>query len=159
MLSNRKHPRLKNGQIYKDESNIVHIICHYKCDNNTLENTSNHMLNMIKIISLEKDITVYAFSIMPNHIHLLISQTAEFGIFEFVKTFKGRLSVIFRKNNLSVSFQKSFYDHVVREDEDLLIIAKYIIKNPLRGGIAECIGEHRFSGSLYFNIEDFFGGV
>lgn len=39
-------------------------------------------------------------------------------------------------------WQRGFHDHALRDDEDLRDIARYIIANPLRSGIAKNIGEY-----------------
>jgi hypothetical protein len=44
-------------------------------------------------------------------------------------------------NNQSL-WQKSFYDHGLRSEEDLKGIARYIVANPLRAGLVEHIGEY-----------------
>lgn len=39
-------------------------------------------------------------------------------------------------------WQKGFFDHAARSDEDLLTIARYIIANPLRAGLCESVGDY-----------------
>jgi REP element-mobilizing transposase RayT len=39
-------------------------------------------------------------------------------------------------------WQKSFYDHALRQDEDVRGIARYIVANRLRAGLVEHIGEY-----------------
>jgi len=39
-------------------------------------------------------------------------------------------------------WQKGYYDHAVRCDEDLRRLARYMIANPLRAGLVERIGDY-----------------
>ena len=39
-------------------------------------------------------------------------------------------------------WQKAFYDHAVRKDEDVRGIARYIVANPLRSGLVKNIGDY-----------------
>jgi REP element-mobilizing transposase RayT len=39
-------------------------------------------------------------------------------------------------------WQKAFYDHALRKDEDVQNIARYIVANPLRAGLVKNIGEY-----------------
>jgi REP element-mobilizing transposase RayT len=39
-------------------------------------------------------------------------------------------------------WQKSFHDHALRKEEDLLAIARYIVANPLRAGLVKKIGDY-----------------
>lgn len=46
-------------------------------------------------------------------------------------------------NNISGPvLQKSYYDHAIRSDEDIKRIARYIVANPLRAGLASEIGNY-----------------
>jgi len=47
-------------------------------------------------------------------------------------------------------WQPSFYDHVLRNDEDLPAVARYILNNPVRKGLVDHYTEYVFSGSLVF---------
>ena len=74
------------------------------------------------------------YVIMPNHIHALLricnpekSQDIP-DISRMVKQFKGRVS----KEIGEPVWQKSFYDHVIRSEEDYLQKWQYIDNNPAR---------------------------
>jgi REP element-mobilizing transposase RayT len=74
----------------------------------------------------------------------------------FVKRFKQATGWWFRNRHLAGSlkasptslWQKSYHDHVVRSEEDLLQIAKYIVGNPARSGLVESTADYPFSGSV-----------
>ena len=79
-------------------------------------------------------ITVDNYVIMPNHIHLLLQINADIDgrpmaaptISTVVNQMKG---VISKRAGFSV-WQKGFYDHVIRNDNDYRDIWKYIEGNP-----------------------------
>ena len=88
-----------------------------------------------------RGITVDKFVIMPNHIHiiLLVDETAAGGtsrapsptnaaIPHFVSTLK-RFCHRDIGNDI---FQRSYHDHVIRDEEDYLLIWQYIDNNPVR---------------------------
>ena len=61
-----------------------------------------------------------------------------------VKTFKARTAQDIN-GYLGIRgalWQKGFYDHGLREEEDLKDIARYIVANPLRAGLVEKIGDY-----------------
>ncbi|MBR6920768.1 MAG: transposase [Clostridia bacterium] len=83
------------------------------------------------------------YVIMPDHIHLLLSIHADENgrpmvaptVSRIVKQFKGSVT---RQLGRSI-WQKSFFDHIIRNKEDYEKHAKYIYENPLalyydRGG-------------------------
>ena len=82
------------------------------------------------------EVQVDHFCIMPNHVHfLLMIQPAADGRTQFaptisrvVKQFKGSVT---KKAGFPL-WQKSFYDHIVRNRESYLDIWRYINENPLK---------------------------
>ncbi len=45
-------------------------------------------------------------------------------------------------NRQGALWQKSFYDHALRKNEDVRGIARYFVANPLRAGLVEHIGNY-----------------
>jgi hypothetical protein len=51
-------------------------------------------------------------------------------------------------------WQRGYYDHVLRQDEDLHRVAAYIVANPVRAGICPDALAYRFSGSETMSMTD-----
>ncbi len=79
-------------------------------------------------------VSVDHYVIMPNHIHLLIRLDGAMwaspptGIESIVRSFK---TLVSKEIGVSV-WQRSFYDHIIRNQEDYDQIAEYIMTNPMR---------------------------
>jgi REP element-mobilizing transposase RayT len=91
--------------------------------------------------------SVLAFCVMPDHVHVLLT-ILERSAIEFVRLLKGRATVALRSLGHRNLWQTSFYDHVVRRDEDINAVMRYILENPVRQGLVEDWTEYRWSGSL-----------
>jgi len=110
-------------------------------------------LRLIKELSGQHSIPIYAYCIMPDHIHLLLSASEKKGIVEFIAELKSLSTRIAWKHNLQGSiWQRSFYDHFLRKEEDVKIVAKYIVNNPVRKGLVQDWGDYRFCGSLVYEL-------
>ena len=61
-----------------------------------------------------------------------------------VKTLKARsaLSINAYSGHSGSLWQRAYYDRAARKDEDIREIARYIIANPLRAGLAQNIGDY-----------------
>jgi putative transposase len=61
-----------------------------------------------------------------------------------MKEFKGRtaLRVNRRLGRVGPRWQKTYYDHALRAEEDLRAQARYIVANPLRAGLVTDIGQY-----------------
>ena len=77
------------------------------------------------------------YVIMPNHVHMIvIIEPEESGpmrasaptISQYIKSFKGLAT---KEAGISL-WQRSFYDHVIRDETDYLRIASYIMENPAK---------------------------
>ncbi len=84
---------------------------------------------------------LHAYSIMPNHVHLVITPLATqdeyVSITWILKLLKGLTA---RKANLILGregtfWQAEFYDHVVRDDQEFERIVNYVLSNQERAGL------------------------
>ena len=81
---------------------------------------------------------VLAYVIMPDHIHVLLNgMTDASDLVRFVQRFKQATAYEFKQRAGDGLWQHSFFDHVVRGDEDVLPIARYIIDNPVEAGLMD----------------------
>ena len=48
-------------------------------------------------------------------------------------------------------WQPNYHDHAVRRDEDLRVLARYIVANPLRAGLVERIGDYPWWDSIWLD--------
>lgn len=99
--------------------------------------------NAINDIELHyKNISVDNYVIMPNHIHMIISLHCEFAdgfvqpnsasvgyptISTVIQQFKGAVT----KKIVFGLWQKSFHDHIIRNEEEYCKIWQYIDNNPV----------------------------
>lgn len=76
------------------------------------------------------------FIVMPNHFHAIAILDGEsYVLSEIVRGFKTWSSRRINKLERAVGkpvWQRSFYDHVIRDDKDLEGIREYIVNNPLK---------------------------
>jgi REP element-mobilizing transposase RayT len=91
-----------------------------------------------------------AFVIMPNHIHWLIQLGEKETLSQVIKTFKGRCAKVARDNfSIHQLWQRNYYDHLIRNEDDLIINARYIISNPLRAKIVKSIALYPYWDCIY----------
>jgi putative transposase len=94
------------------------------------------------------------FMIMPNHVHGILeikndgrrgkiyrAPTRRFGaanprsLSTIVRTFKSAVTRICREKKCDSSFriwQRSYFEHIIRNEQDLNRIRRYIVENPVR---------------------------
>ena len=89
--------------------------------------------NIGKLNSIYETVCVDKYVVMPNHIHLIVviqNGRTQFAptLSRIVKQFKGKIT----KQVGFCIWQKSFYDHVIRDEKDYLRIWEYIENNPAK---------------------------
>jgi len=153
MYHNRHNaPRLHSFNYKGSYSYFLTLSC-YKRNPYFLDSSTVHLLIPILITTSTKfDFTIYVYCFMPNHLHLLTTGGADADLPRFVQAFKQKSSYTFRCTKGMKLWQRSYYDHVLRHDEALADIAKYILNNPVRGGLVNDFREYEFSGSSIFDI-------
>ena len=79
------------------------------------------------------------FTLMPNHIHAVLFLTEELSpkhnlskIMRGFKTWSARKINETRESKGSPVWQRSFYDRIIRDEQELQQIRAYIINNPLK---------------------------
>ena len=79
--------------------------------------------------------TVLAYCFMPNHLHLLVKSSETSSLVPFMKRFKQLSSYRHKQRTGRPLWHRSYYDHVLRREDDLLAAAEYIWNNPVRAGL------------------------
>jgi len=103
----------------------------------------------------EWKLDIICFCFMPDHLHLLISGLDESSDLRgFIKNFKQKTGYAFKQNTGRKLWQRSFYDHILRGEEETYDISKYILENPVRKGIVEDYRDYPFSWCKYFELKD-----
>ena len=79
-----------------------------------------------------------AWVVMPDHLHWLLQLGEHTDLSDTIRTLKGRSA----RRLGGPLWQRAFHDRALREEEDLLAAARYIVANPLRAGLATRIGDY-----------------
>ena len=97
-------------------------------------------------VSAARGTLVYAWCIMPDHVHLLLQDS---DIVAFVRMIKGRVSPYSRRLEPGRKlWQRSFYDHALRSEETIFDVARYIFGNAVRAKLVTAASDYPLYGSL-----------
>ena len=120
-----------------------------------------------------ENVGIDEFSVMPNHIHgILIIEENMVGnaymrslrnrtkmlLCKIIQQYKASVTRTINslKNVFHFGWQKSFYDHVIRNDRSLDNLRQYITNNPLKW---ELDIENRKGNSPHKNCVDYYGEI
>src|SRR5262249_5743566 len=105
------------------------------------------VLSQILRAADEDQFAILAYCFMPDHVHLLIqgesdasdcrrfiTRAKQYGAYYFSKTFGSRL------------WQRYGFEHVLRDDETTMDVARYILENPIRAGLVRRVEDYPHVG-------------
>lgn len=96
---------------------------------------------------------VYMF--MPDHLHLVLEGNSEDSdLWKTIVLFKQKSGFWLARNNKKIRWQKDFFDHIHRKEEDLKKHIFYVLNNPVRKGLVNDWKNYPFKGSLDFNLDE-----
>src|SRR5438270_822368 len=81
----------------------------------------------------ERGIAVGRFVIMPDHIHLFVSNNSDTQLSQWVRLLKRDLSQAIPSS--SPHWQKGFFDHLIRNSASHSEKWEYVYQNPVRAGL------------------------
>ena len=101
----------------------------------------------------QEGFALVAYCYMPDHLHLLavggrddsdcrrfISLSKQLSGYHYQKAFGRRL------------WQRYGFEHVLRSNEDLLSVARYIVENPVRARLVNSVCAYPFTGSALYSV-------
>ena len=96
------------------------------------------LVSHLKNISSDMKMNLLCYVVMPDHMHVLLESSGKESIVEWVRRLKGRFSREAGKQGVvNPVWQRSFFDHFLREDEQPLKTVQYILENPQRTGLVD----------------------
>jgi REP element-mobilizing transposase RayT len=97
-------------------------------------------------------VLIYCF--MPDHLHVILQgQDDSADSWRAMVDFKQQSGFWFGRNRPQDGWQKDFYDHIIRADEDLGAQIRYIADNPVRRGLVKMWSEYPFTGAIGIDLK------
>ena len=110
-------------------------------------------VELLRGLSLSRGNAIYAYCLMPDHVHLLLGVSERSPLASFLQAWKSLCYRARRARGCASPFwQRGFWDHAMRNDEDLRAAALYILANPVRKGLAAESAAYPLCGSFEYDL-------
>jgi putative transposase len=97
-------------------------------------------------------VPIYCF--MPDHLHLILhGENPNSDTWKAVVLFKQRSGFGLEQHRPKVHWQKDFYDHIIRRDEDLGAQIRHIAANPVRKGLVKDWRDYPHTGAIGIDLD------
>jgi len=118
------------------------------------------VLSQISRAATENGFAVVAYCFMPDHLHLLVEgQSDGSDCQRFIARAKQYSGFYYSKAFPSALWQRYGFEHVLRDEELTVVVARYILENPIRARMVERVEDYPFVGSLVYPLADLVASV
>ncbi|MBN1979481.1 MAG: transposase [Anaerolineae bacterium] len=112
------------------------------------------LYRVLRRVKRIKPFTLFAHSFIPDHINLLLKPTGEANISRIMLSLKRSFTLTYKQlhgieTGLSL-WQPRFWDHVIRDEDDLKRHVDYIHYNPVKHGLVGRPEDHAHSSYRYW---------
>jgi putative transposase len=92
---------------------------------------------------------------MPDHVHFVIEGLSETSDpRSFVARWKQATGYRYAVDTGRRLWMSGYHDHVLRDGESTMEFVQYVMRNPVRAGLARRVGEFEFAGSDVFTDQE-----
>ena len=116
------------------------------------DKTKGYYLCCLKKTKSKTNVHVFAFCVMDNHAHLLLSAENITLIAEYMKIVNAEYARYYNNENNRVGyvFRDRFRSEVIRNEKYLLNCLAYIHKNPVKAGIVKNAQDYEYSSYINY---------
>jgi len=108
----------------------------------------------------DEQFAILAYCFMPDHLHILAEAESESAdARRFIKRAKQLSGFYYSKQSGGQLWQRYGYERVLRSEDDTLGVAKYVLENPVRGGLVQSPQDYEFSGSTKYTVQEILDAV
>ena len=137
----RGHDALRRGRSSQPGATYFLTLC-TEDRHGGLTNSAIGMAIMAEAHALTVDSswTLRAATIMPDHVHLLITLGERLSVEKCISRLKAKTSAVLRSQSPaaeSLAWQRGFFDHQLRSDEPIAAVLLYVYLNPYRATLCE----------------------
>ena len=145
-LTKRKIPRLKDFDYSSSHVYFITSNTHEKKSYFIERDFNREVIECLKEKRNVFEMKIFVYCLMPDHFHLLLQPSGKgASVSDFIGAFKGKVTALKRKRGIEGKlWQSRFHDHILRKNEDITEVARYILNNPVRRGLVEVWEDYEF---------------
>ena len=133
---------------------LYHVIARGNQRQRTFQVPGDHH-KYLKLLGSElagREMRLYAYCLMPNHLHLLMEQAGEYPLSRYMQRLHTAYTQYFNRKHRKVGhlFQGRYKAILVNRDAYLLELVRYIHLNPTRAKLEEKPGQYPWTSHFQY---------
>ena len=142
-MTNIRRYHLENQAIF------ITAVCHKRMPNLASEREKNLLLDVMREVKVEMPFRLMAYVILNDHFHCIIRPEAASDFPRIVQSIKLRFTHRWKRKQVITTpinlWQRRFWDHVIRDANDLHRHLDYIHYNPVKHGLVSDPADYPWS--------------
>ncbi len=108
------------------------------------------VIHQLRLSEQERTCQSLAWVLMPDHLHWLV-ELKDATLATLMRKFKSRSSLALHRAGVAHDpiWQPGYQDRALRREESIRHVARYIVANPLRAGLAKSVREYPHWDALW----------
>ena len=151
----RKRTRLTDRELYRQDGRVF-IVTICTADRRAVFLDVDFGLECVRILErlrAERGNPVFAYCLMPDHVHLVVGVHEGSPLPRFVQSWKSICVAAWKARGGRRSFwQRGYHERAMRWREDLKAACLYVLANPVRKGLVREWREYPLCGSLEWEL-------
>ena len=142
----------------KSSVNIYHVMMRGINRQKIFDSAADYkaFLNAMRMCKEKSNYYMYAYCLMPNHVHMLL-KTVDEPLELVIKRIGSKYAGWYNRKNQRTGhlFQDRYRSEPVENDAYFLTVFRYILQNPMKAGMVEKPGSYNWSSySSYMGVTD-----
>jgi putative transposase len=110
------------------------------------------LLLSLEFFKLVLDYKIFAYCLMPDHLHIILQPIGVYNFSYIMKMLKGSFARKYNKMNSAEGriWQRTFYDEGIRSIDMLLQKIEYIHDNPVKAGLVTSPEQYQYSSFNHY---------
>ena len=111
-----------------------------------------HYLGLLRRYKEQFRFTLYAYALMPNHVHLILEPSTGSTISRIMQSLSIAYTRYFneRYHRVGHVFQGRFHSRLIDKDNYLLVATRYVHRNPVRAKLSQRAEQYPWSSYLAY---------
>lgn len=160
MIIREKKHRLSK-EFYQGMVSVAYTLCFTGSIKTAVQPSEMQVfVGMLSDIAKKHSCIVPVYCFMPDHQHIILTGTMEGSdSLKAAGEYKQRTGFWLYKNRPALKWQKDFYDHVIKKDDNIATQVRYLLDNPVRRGIVTSWQDYAYKGSIGCNFDEILMGI
>ncbi len=135
---------------HSGQSHFLTFSCYHRQPFLAKMHMEEAFLRALEMVRRRFVMRVYGYVVMPEHVHLLLSEPSDGLLPKVMQILKNRVSALARREGRRTAkeepfWQARYFDHNVRNYAGFVTQLRYIHRNPVKRGLCKVAEEYQWS--------------